>query len=235
MHRPTILEKIVNGVIKLVLRILCRVDVSEVDKLPLKGPYLLVVNHINFLDIPVLYLYLLPRRVTALVKKETWDKPLHGFLGNLWRAIPVRRGIVDTKSMQLCLEYLSEGGILFVAPEGTRSSDGRLRKGKGGIVPLAIRAGVPVYPVTHYGGENFWNNIKHWRRTDITIQVGQPFYIKTGNLSVTSRIRKEITEQVMLKIAELLPEEYRGVYKDTSRRKESPYIKAIADESRGII
>ncbi len=229
MHKPTLRERIVNGLIKALLHILCRVDDSEVVKLPLKGPYLLAVNHINFLDIPVLYLFLLPRRVTALVKKETWEKPLHGFLGNLWRAIPVRRGIVDTEAMRLCIEYLAQGGILFIAPEGTRSTDGRLLKAKAGIVPLAVRTGVPVYPVAHYGGERLWSNLKRFRRAHIKICIGRPFRIVSLNGSVTSRERKAIADQVMLRISRLLPDEYRGYYRGFQGTEGSTFIRDIPD------
>jgi len=229
MHKPTLRERIVNGIIKALVRILCRVDDSEVGKLPLKGPYLLAVNHINFLDIPVLYLFLLPRRVTALVKKETWEKPLHGFLGNLWRAIPIRRGIVDTKAMRLCIEYLDQGGILFIAPEGTRSTDGRLLKAKAGIVPLAVRTGVPVYPVAHYGGERLWSKLKHFRRAHIKICIGQPFRIVSLNGSVTSSERKAIAHQVMLRISRLLPDEYRGYYRGFQGDESGTFIRDISD------
>lgn len=233
MHRPTPRERIVNGIIRAILRILCRIDDSEVSRLPLQGPYLLAVNHINFLDIPILYLFLLPRKVTGLVKKETWERPLHGFLGNLWRAIPVRRGVVDKEAMRRCVNYLRDGGVLFIAPEGTRSGDGVLRRGKGGIVTLALEAGVPVYPVAHYGGEGFWSNVKHMRRTDFTIRVGEPFYIRPGENGITSGVRRRIADQVMYRIAELLPYRYRGVYADGER--DEVFFQAISDDPSGEV
>lgn len=212
MNRPLLREKTVNGIILFLLKILCKVDRREIEKLPLEGPYLLAVNHINFLDIPVLYLHLLPRNITGLVKKETWDIPLHGFLANVWHAIPIRRGVVDTEAMNLCEEYLKQGGILFVAPEGTRSGDGKLRPGKAGIVPLAVRSGVPVYPVAHFGGEHLSKSLKRLRRPTITLRVGSPFTLNPPEIPVSSKTRREIADLIMFRIAELLPPEYRGVY-----------------------
>lgn len=209
-------NSVVNTTIKGLTHILCRIDASELSQVPAQGPLLLVANHINFLDAPVLYTHLLPRPLTGLVKAETWDNPVMGLLFNIWGGIPIKRGEPDMAGLELTLEALRQGKIVAVAPEGTRSGDGRLQRGYPGIVILALRSKAPLLPVAYYGGENFRDNVSRLRRTDFHIAVGQPFTLDVGEQKVTRPVRQEITDEIMFRIAALLPEDYRGEYADLS-------------------
>jgi 1-acyl-sn-glycerol-3-phosphate acyltransferase len=86
---------VVSTTIKGLTRILCRIDASQLNQVPQQGPLLLVANHINFLDAPVVYTQLQPRPVTGFVKAETWENPVMGLLFNVWGGIPIRRGEPD--------------------------------------------------------------------------------------------------------------------------------------------
>jgi len=206
------LEKIVNLFIRLVIRCACRIDAKDLSKLPLKGPYIIVINHINFLEVPLLYLQFLPRAVRAFVKIETWSHPLYKYLAKWWGGIPVNRGKADSSAMREGIETLRRGNILVLAPEGTRSGTGQLQKGFAGVVALAARSRVPIYPVAHYGGERLYRNIKKFRRTKITLRVGKPFILNLGEKRTTQQIRQEAVDQIMIKLASLLPKFMHGYY-----------------------
>ena len=135
------------------------VDDAELVKIPMAGPLILAVNHVNFLDAPIFMTHLQPRNVTALVKEETWKNPFMGALFNLWGGIPIKRGEVDRNAYNLARTSLNEGKILAIAPEGTRSKNGRLQIGHPGITMIAVKTNTPIIPVAFYGGELIWDNI----------------------------------------------------------------------------
>jgi 1-acyl-sn-glycerol-3-phosphate acyltransferase len=205
---------IVNFAIKNIFRTICLVDDTELARIPTKGPLILVGNHVNFLEAPILITHIQPRQVIALVKDTTWNNPFLGFLFNQWKAIPIKRGEVDMTAFREALRILSEDQILAIAPEGTRSGTGVLQKGQPGIVPLAIKSGAPIMPVVYYGGERFWKNMKGFTRTPFTIRVGKPFRLKTNSTLPSKEERERMTDEIMFQMAGLLPPEYRGYYSD---------------------
>jgi 1-acyl-sn-glycerol-3-phosphate acyltransferase len=202
---------VVNGTARRLSRMACRVDDRDVRLIPPLGPLLLVTNHVNFLEIPLVLSHLQPRRVTGLAKAETWDSPLMGMLFNLWGAIPVRRGEGDVTAIRRVLEALEAGMIVAIAPEGTRSGDGCLRRAKPGIGFLAAHSPAPILPVAFYGHEHIWSNMKRLRRTDFHIRVGPLLRVRT-NARWTAEKRQAVADEIMLQIAALLPPAYRGAY-----------------------
>lgn len=210
----TIAYQVVNTTIKGITRIFCRVDDEQLALIPKTGPLILVGNHVNFLDVPIILTHIQPRHVTSFVKIDAWDNPLLGRLFDLWGAIPLKRGEVDIKAFRQALSALEAGNILAIAPEGTRSGDGRLQRGHPGVVVIALRSGAPLLPLVYYGGEILRHNITRMKRTDFHIVVGKPFYIDPGVENVTRKIRLQITDQIMYQMAALLPLKYRGHYND---------------------
>lgn len=216
-----LVTRAVNGTIDLLVWILSRVNAREIERVPSRGPLLLVANHINFLEIPVLRKYLYPRPMTGLAKAESWKNPFLRFLFERWGAIPVRRGEADLAALRKALAALEEGRILAIGPEGTRSHDGRLGRGHPGVVTLALQSGAPLLPVVHYGGESFGRNLKRLRRTPVHIGVGDPFRLDAGGARVTREVRQKMTDEVMYQLAALLPPSYRGVYADLEQATET--------------
>jgi 1-acyl-sn-glycerol-3-phosphate acyltransferase len=190
------------------------------SRIPDRGPLIILGNHVNFLEVPLLYVYFQPRPVLGFAKAETWDNPAKRFLFDLGGAIPLNRGEADVTAFRQALRVLEAGHILAVAPEGTRSGHGRLQVGLPGSVFLALRTGAPLLPVVHYGGERFWHNLSRLRRTDFHVVVGQPFFLDPGGVKVTGRVRQQMTQEIMYQMAALLPPPYRGVYSDLSRATE---------------
>jgi 1-acyl-sn-glycerol-3-phosphate acyltransferase len=201
-----------NFTIKSATRLLCQVDDEELQKIPNHGPLIIVTNHINFLDAPILYTHLLPRPITGLAKIETWENPVMGKLFDMWGAIPLKRGEPDRKALQSMLSALKSGMIIGIAPEGTRSESGILGSGHPGVVSIALHSRAPLLPIGFYGGEQFKSNIRQLRRTDFHIRVGTPFYLNVANNKTTRDLRRMMVDEIMYQIAKLLPVQYRGQY-----------------------
>lgn len=211
-YRQTLVAALVNWFLRRVFQTVCRIDISELASVPAEGPLIMVGNHVNFLEAPILLPHLAPRPVIGVAKRESWKNPLFYFLFNLWHAVPIDRGTVDREAFRLSIEALQQNKILAVFPEGTRSKDGCLLQGKPGIVALALRSKAPLLPIAFYGYENFWPNLKRLRRTDFHIVVGKPFRLDIGSEALSRDTRQAVTDEIMYKIAELLPPHYRGYY-----------------------
>ena len=205
---------VVAPIVRVILGIACRIDRAELAKVPRKGPLILVTNHVNFLEAPLLYAFLYPREIAGFAKADTWRNPFLGMLATIWECVPVERGANDINSMRLALEVLARGKMLNVMPEGTRSHDGRLGQGHAGVVAMALRSGAPIVPIAHFGAESFWRNLKRGRRTDVRFRVGEAFTLRRPEPGRSKSARAEAAEEIMLRIAELLPPSYRGAYKD---------------------
>src|SRR4030065_218803 len=124
--------------------LLVKVDhVEGVEKVPLKGPAILMINHINFID-PFVVLHSLPRNIVPMAKIEVYSYLIVGLFPRIYGVIPVQREEIDRQAIQGALEVLKAGEIILVAPEAHRSP--QLRKGKEGVAYLATRANVPIVP-----------------------------------------------------------------------------------------
>ena len=198
----------------------CRVDDRALMRIPARGPLILVSNHINFLEVPVLYTRLLPRPVAGFAKAEHWGNPPMRFLFETYGAIPLRRGEADATAIEQALAALREGWIFAMAPEGTRSGHGRLQRGRAGVVLLAAQSGAAIQPMAHYGGEAIWRNLLRIRRTEFHVVVGNPFRLNDLALRATREVRQAIADEIMYQIAALLPPSYRGVYDDLDKASE---------------
>jgi 1-acyl-sn-glycerol-3-phosphate acyltransferase len=204
-------------IIKVGLSILCRVDAPDLDKVPARGPIIVISNHTGSLEVPVMFTWLQPRPLTGWAKIETWDKPFMAWLFDLWGAIPVRRGEADMIALRTALEKLQQGHLFGVAPEGTRNKTGKLLRAHPGAVTLAFRSNAPLLPIAHWGGEKFLSNLKRLRRTDFSMRVGRPFTLNTNGERITREQRQQVVDEMMYQLAMLLPEEYRGEYSDMSK------------------
>ncbi len=212
--------KIATGIIKGLIDTSCRVDDRELEKIPYKGPAIIIINHTNFLEVPLLYIYLRPRPISGLAKEESWKIPLYGFLAKQWGGVPIKRGTADMNAFRKISEVMKQDRILIIAPEGTRNVTGVLKKAYPGIITMAIQNNVPIIPVAHFGSEKFWANMKRFKRTNFTIRVGKPFYIEPGTERISGNVRKDILFAVMSQLAKILPEEYRGEYSDIQSANE---------------
>jgi 1-acyl-sn-glycerol-3-phosphate acyltransferase len=212
--------RVIRAAIGFLVRVLSRLEVEGMEHVPDKGPYLLVTNHLHWLDAPV-HMAIFPHRayVFAASKREH-----HWFFGPLFRsldAIFVRRGEVDRKALRQALAVLEGGGILGVAPEGTRSPTGTMQRGRSGTAYMAYRTGAPVVPVVATGQERLFPSLWRLRRARVKVVFGPPFEPPPAAVegkASPAEIRA-FTEEIMYRMAALLPPEYRGVYDDVADKR----------------
>jgi 1-acyl-sn-glycerol-3-phosphate acyltransferase len=210
---------LVSKLLKGILNAICEIDSREyIDALSRTSPAIIAVNHINFLEVPILVAQSYPRYVTGLVKEETWRNPLFAFLFDTYKAIPIDRHGAYKDVFHRVRSAIDQGFFVAIAPEGTRSGNGVLGRGKAGIIQLALLTGAPILPVVYYGGERVWHNIRRFRRTPFRFRVGRPFRIRFEGRPGKSE-REEILREVMGQMARLLPEEMRGPYAEEAGRE----------------
>lgn len=202
----------VAWVVKMGTSILCRIDAPDLHKVPMKGPLIVVSNHTGQLEVAVFFGQLQPRPMTGWAKMEAWDNAFLAWLFNLWGMIPVRRGEGDMSALRKAIKAIEEGYVFGIAPEGTRNKTGLLKRAHPGAVMLATLSGAPILPMAHWGGEHFLKNLPRFKRTDFHIRVGEPFRLKLDGAKVTRELRQQVADEMMVRIAELMPPEYHGAY-----------------------
>ncbi len=193
-----------------------RIDDAQLERVPARGPLIIVVNHVNILEIPLIYARMQPRPVHGMVLAERWKNPVFAWGLDTCGTIPLARGDLNLESLRRALNYLKEGAMLIIAPEGTRSGDGRLQAAHPGVVSLALKSMAPLIPVVFYGAEGYKQNLKKLRRTDFHIAVGEPFTLNAGGEMVTRLVRQQMVDEIMYRLAACLPPQYQGEYANPS-------------------
>jgi 1-acyl-sn-glycerol-3-phosphate acyltransferase len=210
------MRQVMNAMVRLLARFLVRVHVVGLENVPKNTSLIVMMNHINFLDGPLI-LSIIPRDILIMTKYETFHDPVLGPLARLYGAFPVRRGEVDRQALREAEKVLTEGKALLYSPEGHRSGHGRLQRARAGLAYLALRTDAPILPVAITGIELFRSNIVRLRRTDAYVTIGKPFhFVKAAELT-PHELRQELTAQAMYQLAKLMPEHYRGFYQDVSQ------------------
>jgi len=198
----------------LLFKILTRWEVEGWENLPPGGPLLVVFNHLGHLD-PMLLVATLPWRFTGLAVAGLREVPVTGFLLRLGGAIWVNRGHYDRGALRKALAVLERGDVLGIAPEGRISVTGALERGKTGPVFLAQRANVPLLPIGLTGTEDAPGKLMRFRRPHLRVIIGPVFRLpeRPPGRSRKEQLRAN-SDFIMRRLAELLPERYRGVYRE---------------------
>jgi len=206
-----LLQRILRAIINGLFTLLTRREYVGLENIPANPPYILVTNHLSILDSPLL-LTVCPHTIRALAAAKHKRNPFYALLLEIMGSIWVRRGAVDRQALDGALEALQNGEVLGIAPEGTRSrTTHALQQGKTGAAYLATRADVALVPVGITGTEHIVQGVFRLRRARVRVVVGEPFRLPESG-RVRGQKLHEYTDLIMSHIAELLPEEYRGVY-----------------------
>jgi 1-acyl-sn-glycerol-3-phosphate acyltransferase len=210
--------RLVRGLVALVLRFLCRIEIEGREHIPDQGPYLLLPNHLHWLDPPVLAVAF-PYQVYVFAAAK-WAG--HWFLGPFFRsmdAIFVQRGEVDRRALRQALDVLRGGGVLGMAPEGTRSKTGGLQQGRNGAAYIAYRTGASLLPVAITGQEQVFPCLRRFRRATVRVVYGPAFAPPPAEGKATAAQVHAFAEEIMYRLAALLPPQYRGVYADVEEKR----------------
>jgi 1-acyl-sn-glycerol-3-phosphate acyltransferase len=198
------------------LRILCKLSVRlhfvNLHLLPKEGPLIILINHIHWSD-PFLLLAHVGRDVTPMAKVESFEDWRARWAVDYYGSIPVHRGEVDLQAIRGATELLGQGRAVIISPEGTRSRTGGLIRAQEGLAFLATRSHAQLIPAGIVGTVGIDANLKRLRRTDVTVTFGQPFALNAGEGKVTRDQLRHLTDEAMHKLAAVLPEEMRGIYK----------------------
>jgi 1-acyl-sn-glycerol-3-phosphate acyltransferase len=211
-YRP-LFRHFADWVLGYLFRILMRIEVVGAENVPSSGPFIVMMNHIFFLD-PVLIGVFCPRTIIIMSKIENYDHPLLAAVQRLYGTFPVHRGQLDLQAIRRSLAVLESGTGLLIAPEGTRSRSRTLQPGREGAMSIAWRADVPIVPVAVTGQERLWSSLKRLGRTSVRLVFGEPFELSSApGLSRRQQLRS-MTDEAMYRLSALLPPDYRGVYAD---------------------
>jgi 1-acyl-sn-glycerol-3-phosphate acyltransferase len=208
-----------------------RIKTEGLGHFPRKGRAILVSNHFNLADPPVLT-YVMPRRVVWMAKQELFDIPVAGWLFRGFGLIPVRRFEGDLKALRKAQNALRRGHVLGMFPEGHRSAGKGLQPAEPGTAFIALRTGAPIVPVAIWGTEGIklpWAALR-FGANRIRVRFGHPFQLPETKRATKDQIEAG-TREIMEKIAELLPAKYHGVYAapDVGGHHDAPVL-----EDRGI-
>jgi 1-acyl-sn-glycerol-3-phosphate acyltransferase len=212
----------IRWLIRVLINLLATVEVRGYENLPKDQSFVIATNHLGFVDAPLAF-YALDRWDMYTMVAEKWEEnPFLKWLGKYFNFIFIDRFNPDIKALRKILDLMKAGNILVIAPEGTRSRVGTMIEGKPGVSYLATKLNRPIVPVAIWGTEDklFWGNVKRLRRNHIHLRAGIPFTLPPLPRENRDEALKRYTDEIMCRIAVMMPEKYHGVYAGHPRLKE---------------
>lgn len=217
MSKHTFL-RFVRAISRFVLWVIARIDiVGEVPNQ--EGAFIIVANHVGRLE-AFLVILLANRDDVVLILAEKYKKyAFWRYVATKVDGIWVNRFDADFAALRTVLKRLQNGEVVAIAPEGTRSPTEALLPGKPGAAYLAAKSGVPVYPIGVVGTEDrvVKYRLKRLQRLNITARIGEPFHVGSMPRADRDEWLQTQTDEIMCRIAMLLPPNHRGVYADHPR------------------
>jgi 1-acyl-sn-glycerol-3-phosphate acyltransferase len=208
-----------HKIISFLVNVLFKVEYIDTQYVPPVGGLIIATNHLSRLDIPLLFITPGREFVTALAADKYKNYAFFRYVLDVAHSVWIDRENADFGAIRASVEALRQGIALGIAPEGTRSQ-GSLIEGKYGIALIAEKAEVPILPVGISGTESGMHKLMHLQRAKFSVRYGPPFTLDPIDHNDRSAWLKRSTDEVMCRIAALLPERYWGVYTDHPRLKE---------------
>jgi 1-acyl-sn-glycerol-3-phosphate acyltransferase len=210
-----------RSIVRFVMKLITRIEVEGIEKIP-PGNVIIAANHLGRLDTAVLLCLLDREDIIMPIAEKYKNHPVFGAIGRAANGIWLNRFEADYSALRQILERMKQGGLLVIAPEGTRSRTEALQPGKMGVAFLASKSGYPIVPVALTGTEDrgVVANLKRLRRTRIKVVGGDPFTIEIPKGKGREEAMHKATDEIMCRIGSMLPEKYRGVYAEHPRLKE---------------
>ncbi len=219
-RKPWMDRQKLQKVFDFLIHALTRPEFHGVEHVPPEGGIILATNHMSRMDTLLLFINPARKDVTALVADKYQKYPLFAWILRTGGIIWLDRENADFGALRAAVEVLKKGIALGIAPEGTRSRTGQLLEGKPGTALVALRAGVPIVPTAIAGTENVFPRIFTLQRPRISVTFGKPFVLPPLDRDRREEQMKRYTEEIMCRIAALLPEKYHGFYRGHPRIRE---------------
>ena len=228
---------IIKAILKPILLGLYRIRVSGFENVPKKGAAIIAANHVSFLDSFFIPLVVKRRKMTYLAKADYFKSWKTSWFFKSCGQISCERegGSKSQQSLEIALDVLKEGKLLGIYPEGTRSPDGYLYRGRTGVARLALAAGVPVIPVGLVGTDEVMpKDAKLPRlsgRVQVQVKFGKPLDFSRYKGKERDRmVLRSITDEIMFEIMQLSGQEYRDTYASRTATEPVPESVAMDDD-----
>jgi 1-acyl-sn-glycerol-3-phosphate acyltransferase len=199
-------------IIRGLFRLLTHVETIGMENIPEKGGCILAVNHMSRIDPALILLQIKRKDVSGLIadkyKKNLFFRWIVEAIDGIW----IHREDADFHALRQATAYLKRGGMLGIAPEGTRSTVANLISAKMGVAYLADKAEVPVLPVAVCGTEDALKQVFSLRRPHVRVEYGRLIYFPPVDRQHRNQMLQRNTDEIMCQIAAMLPPAYRGEY-----------------------
>ena len=208
--------------IKIILNLTCNLEIIGKGKIPQDGGCIFAANHLGRLDAFLVY-YVVQRKDIILTVAEKYQKiALYRAAAKALDATWINRYSSDFSAIRIVLRRLYKGGILAIAPEGTRSKTKSLDYGKLGTAYLGSKSQLPIFPVGIIGTEDSLvkSNIRKLKKSNIEVIIGDPIIFPELPRKNRSEFLEMCTDELMCQVAALLPPRYWGVYSENPRLQE---------------
>lgn len=223
--RRTIIRKVLKFLAKVFVYLLADIKINGLENFPKKGPYIVIGNHVSSFE-PILMLVLTPHQMEFLGSGDIPIDPRMSVFTNLYQFIPVMRGQIDQKGLNLALNVLENGGVLGIFPEGG-IWDKNLKEPKLGTSWLSYKSKVNIVPIGFVGMNQALKNALTLKRPKVSVTIGK--LISYEELFLIDGTLKDKmgygAQKIISRIAELLPQE--EIINPTNHVKKEITIKLI--------
>lgn len=225
----------VRRILRPITKKVWKFELEGFDRLPAEGPAILCANHVSFLDSAFLMLHV-PRNISFVGKAEYMDSWKTKYLFPLMGMIPIDRsgGSKSQAALDTAESVLKRGELFGIFPEGTRSRDGILHKGRTGAARLAFKIGCPIYPVGMIGTREIQPPDAKVPKLhgSVTIKIGRPIDLERyRNRTDVHMVLRQITDELMFEIRDLTGQDYRNVYAGKTADTEPTVVAKVATMS----
>jgi 1-acyl-sn-glycerol-3-phosphate acyltransferase len=211
------MRKLLRRLLYTFFRVFTRLKVTGVENIPLKGSCLLTGNHLGLIDGPLIYC-LIPRDdAVGLAARKYRRNPFSRILVEATGGIWIDRTRTDFQALKEAYAHLENKGLLGVAPEGTRSDNNTMMQAKKGVAYLAYKSDPIILPTAVTGSENALRKMLTLKRPEVHVHFGEPFKLPPLDRKNRDTSLQHNTDEIMCRIAALLPKAYHGVYADHPR------------------
>lgn len=196
------------------LRMLAKLEIAGAENVPASGACLVVFNQLSLLDTPLIRIAVPRGDAAGLVAWEYSRNRFFRFMVEQGGGIWIERRTGDRGALEAALRVLRRGWVVAISPEGRRSRSGGLERGKPGVASLAYRAGCPIVPAAIVNMDQIATRARKLRRTEVSVRFGEPMRLPPLQPGDRKRQRQMAVDEIMYRLASLLPPRYRGVYAD---------------------